>query len=236
VSIVVDNASSISDFVALKVYCQKCKNVRLIGSPENLGYFGGLNTGLLSLETATFDYIVIGNNDLTFDQNFLKELSTRSYPEDVLVIAPNVITRDGYNQNPHCVTRVSAFRKFLYQLYYINYGVACLLTWGAKASKVLRGGRRNEGAYKSQCIHMGIGACYILSKSFFRHYSKLDDSVFLYGEEALLAGQVMAVGGKIFYDSNLIVSHAESATLSKLPSKTTYNFAKASYPKYRPFL
>ena len=110
------------------------------------------------------------------------------------------------------------------------------MTWGANLLKSAKGGRKNIAADQSGFIHMGIGACYVLRRNFFEHYSRLDDSVFLYGEEALLAGQLEAVGGKMYYDAALVVHHAESATLSRLPSKTTYDFAKASYPKYRSFL
>ncbi|WP_211472315.1 glycosyltransferase family 2 protein [Collimonas humicola] len=235
-SVVIDNASENSDYSALSEIVKKYENVKLIRSDKNLGYFGGLNLGLINSDLHDYDYVMVGNNDLTFSPDFLSELSSRNYEPDVCVIAPNVITLDGYHQNPHCLGRVSGFRKFLYRLYFTDYRIAHLLTLVAGKLKASQGGRRNDAAFESQNIHMGIGACYILPKAFFRHYARLDDSVFLYGEEALLAGQVMAVGGKTYYDHKLIVSHAESATLSKLPSKTTYEFAKESYPKYRSFL
>jgi len=236
VAIVVDNASNSDDYKNLQSNCAQYSQVRLIRSEINLGYFGGLNVGLANLSPSIDYHVVVGNNDLTFSDDFVLKLSNADYAEDILVVAPNVITADGFPQNPHCVTRVSAFRKFLYDIYFSNFWCSRLLTFTSSKIKAIKGRRSNNLSSISQFIHMGIGACYILTPAFFKHYSRLDGSVFLYGEEALLAGQVMSVNGRTFYDAGLIVDHAESATLSKLPSRTTYNFGKNSYPHYRKYL
>jgi GT2 family glycosyltransferase len=234
--VVVDNDSPRKDFQALQLICSPYSQVILLRSETNLGYFGGLNLGLSTLSLSKDDYVIVGNNDLTFTSDFFSLLSSRKYDDDVLVVAPNVITADGYHQNPHCPARVSAFRKFLYDIYFSNFWCSRLLTLVSKNLKLVKGGRSNEFSGVSQLIHMGIGACYILTPAFFRFFSRLDDSVFLYGEEALLSGQVMSVSGKTFYDNELVVHHAESATLSKYPSRTTYGFMKKSYPIYRKYL
>lgn len=235
-SLVIDNASGASDFAALREFAKIYDTAQVIRSDVNLGYFGGLNLGISNLDCASLDYIIIGNNDLTFAPDFLRELSTRSYNSDTLVIAPNVVTLDGYHQNPHCPTRVSSFRKFLYDIYFSNFWCGRFLTFVSKKLKKIKGGRSNPLSGASQFIHMGIGACYILTPAFFKHFLRLDDSVFLYGEEALLAGQVMSVQGKTFYDADLIVHHAESASLSKFPSRKIYEFMKKSYPIYKKHL
>jgi GT2 family glycosyltransferase len=236
VTVVVDNASNDADFAKLKTVCEQHENVVLIRSDKNTGYFGGLNIGLNSIDRKPGDLVMIGNNDLTFPPGFIDTLVGSVYPDDVYVVAPNVITADGYHQNPHCPQRVSKARKFLYRLYFSHYWLGALMGFVSAQLKELRGGRVNTLAGTSRYIHMGIGACYILTERYFQHFTRLDDAVFLYGEEALLAGQVMSAGGKTYYDAALIVHHAESATLSKLPSRTTYEFARASYPKYRQFL
>ncbi len=235
-SIVVDNASNMTDYSALSTIVQKYENTKLVRSDVNLGYFGGLNLGLHNSNVGNYDYVLVCNNDLEFSEDFYIKLVKKEYPKEVMVVAPNVITSDGYPQNPHVINRVSKTRKFLYDIYFTNFLFAQILTWGSYKIKAMKGGRSNKSSANSQYVHMGIGACYLLTKSFFANFSKLDDSVFLYGEEALLAGQVMSVNGKTFYDSELIVHHAESATLSKLPSKQTYNFAKDSYPHYKKYL
>ncbi|MBK5145046.1 glycosyltransferase family 2 protein [Budviciaceae bacterium BWR-B9] len=235
-ALIVDNSSNLNELDKVERICNNYKQdkVTLIKNKENIGYFGGLNIAIRQIDKES--PIIIGNNDLFFDDNFTKILNNKKYPDDVMIIAPNVITKDGYNQNPHCRKRVSTIRKFLYEIYFKSYSAAKILTFGSKIVNYIRGGRNNSFDQDSGYIHMGIGACYILLPSFFKYFEELDDKVFLYGEEAILAGQLMKVGGKMYYDHDLIVHHEESATLSKVPSKTKYNYMKDSYPKYKKYL
>lgn len=82
---------------------------------------------------------------------------------------------------------------------------------------------------------MGIGACYVLLPAFLKKYKSLVFPHFLYGEEAYLSRQVHERGGLLFYDPDLVVLHKESATLSKLPKRTTYEFGRDGYWHYRGF-
>ena len=85
-------------------------NTRLIKNKENIGYFKALNSGLSAIQGKN-TFIIVGNNDIQFHEDFLLNLDTIEYGNDIFVIAPNVITRDGFHQNPHCVERLSIFRK-----------------------------------------------------------------------------------------------------------------------------
>ena len=233
--IVVDNCSNEQELKKLNdIESKYNEKVRLIKSDVNLGYFGGLNLGLKGLPRN--HPIVVGNNDLVYESNFTQIISQTPYPDDALVIAPNVITKDGYHQNPHCRKRVSKFRKFLYDIYFSNYIAALVLTWGSRFLNYLKGGRNNSFDQGRGYIHMGIGACYVLMPSFFKYFDELDNKVFLYGEEAYLAGQLMEVNGKIFYEPDAIVHHEESATLAKVASKTKYGYMKSSYYDYKKYL
>lgn len=234
--IIVDNASDDEDLNELRSIMSISANVRLVRAKTNIGYFGGLNLGISALPTSELAYVVIGNNDLTFASDFCEKLVKKNYPRDVLVVAPSVVAKDGFHQNPHCIERVSSIRKLLYDIYFSNYFAARMLVKLSRLLTRIRGGRSNQAASHPQYIHMGIGACYVLTPNFFRHFHRLDDRVFLYGEEALLAGQVMSVEGRTFYDPDLIVHHDESATLSKVPTKKVYDFAKRSYPIYKEYL
>lgn len=232
--IVVDNDSSQEDKLELRRICLGKKNIDLIFSEDNLGYFGGLNLGLEHVKSS--DYVIVGNNDLEFESEFCSRLVAAHYPDDVLVVAPDVITPDGYNQNPHCRRRVGRIKKFLYQLYFSSYYCARMLTFASALCNKIAGGRSKAADQVPGYIHMGIGAVYILLPKFFQYFERLDDRVFLYGEEALLAGQLAHVEGKTFYDPSLKVMHAESASTSKMPSKGKYEITKKSFQLYKEYL
>jgi GT2 family glycosyltransferase len=235
-AVVVDNASRPDELARLEEACARHPGVHLVRSDRNVGYFRGLNLGLARLGRAAPDLVVVGNNDVEFEPDFAAKLAARSYPEDVLVVAPDVVTRDGYHQNPHVPEPFSRRRKLLLAAYFSSYAWARLLTLGSRSLQRLRGGRRNALAGTSRYIHMGIGACYVLRPAFFRSFDRLGDAIFLYGEEALLAGQVASARGRTYYDAGLHVAHAESAALSRVPSRVVWEYGRTSFPVYRRFL
>jgi GT2 family glycosyltransferase len=169
---------------------------------------------------------------LVFESDFCRRLAIPASEAD-LGHRPGRDDHGRVSPEPHCAERVGELRKGLYRLYFASYAAARMLTWGSGMLKKLRGGRVNPLAASARPIHMGIGACYVLTPDFFRSYAQLDSRIFMYGEEALLAGQVSAAGGVTYYEPNLRVRHLESATVTRLPSQRAYEYARASFPIYR---
>lgn len=236
--IIVDNLSEGHDINILKKYILHKDNVLLIENTENIGYFKALNTGISTIPDKQNSLIIIGNNDLEFNEDFLLKLKQVEYDEKTLVLAPNIITKDGVHQNPHVVNRVSKFKKVFYKMYFTNYylGKFLFITW-QKIKKMHSNSSEENGLHeKKMFIYMGIGACYILTPNFTAIYSKLDDGVFMWGEEALLANQIERANGKTLYDNTLLVHHHESATVSKMSSKKKYYLIKESYKIYSKYL
>ncbi len=233
--IIVDNASKMEDFRKIENDVLNRVNTKLIRNKDNLGYFKALNVGISTIQNNKALYI-IGNNDIEFDENFLLKLNNIEYDDDVLVLAPNVITRDGFHQNPHLVNRVSKFRKTGYYIYFSNYYFGQLIYWIAQRFKKPRSTQPDKAWNCKKVIHMGIGACYVLTENFFKYYNVLDDRVFLWGEEALLAGQVTNVNGKILYDPSIVVYHNENSSVLAIPTKQAYRIAKQSYRIYSRYL
>ena len=69
--VIIDNNSNLDDYKYLKSGLEGLKNVKLIKSDKNLGYFGGLNLGIKQIEYDKYDYVLVGNNDIIFEPNLL---------------------------------------------------------------------------------------------------------------------------------------------------------------------
>ena len=110
---IVDNNSNEEDLHKLEKGLRYIKKITIIYNKSNLGYFKGINVGIRNISRRSEDLVIIGNNDLLFKEDFLVELAKSNYEEDVHVLAPNVITLDGYHQNPQLVARQSKFKKFI---------------------------------------------------------------------------------------------------------------------------
>lgn len=235
--IIVDNASQKQDLKVLKKYSDNISNVSIIESEENLGYFKGLNLGISKAIKETKKNIIVGNNDLVFDENFLNNYKEIDYDEEVMVIAPNIITKDGRQQNPHVVDKVSKIEKIKNEIYFSNYYIGQSLRWINQNIKRLRKKQPSlTNNYSKMKIKRGIGACYILTENFFENYEKLDDRVFMWGEEALLSNQVESVGGCTLYDPTIVIYHHESASVNSIQSKKKYYMVRESYKVYSKYL
>lgn len=232
-TIVIDNDSIFKEKIILKEINEK--NLKIIFNEKNLGYFQGLNIGLKEIQGKEYEYIIISNNDIIFEKDFLIKLKESKYDEDTLVICPNLKTKDNIHQNPMQKKRYSKFYKFKSDIYFFNY---ILTNFILKLINLFRKKRKNENIYwkESDYIWIGIGACYILVNNFRNYIPLLDNRVFLWGEEALFANQIHSLDKKVYYDSNIKAIHLESASVSKMPSKTKYNMIKQSYKIYRKYL
>lgn len=225
--IVVDNASQKKDIKCLDEIC--FQNVEIIKSKKNVGYFKGLNIGINAVKNFEFDYIVIGNNDITFDKNFIKELTNSKFDKSTFVIAPNIIKPDGSHQNPHIVKKFNIFKRLYRRIYFANYHLSVLIQFFMNLIKSLSKSYDREGNNREQYILMGYGACYILTSNFFKNFINLDAPNFLMGEEGVLANQILSKNGKTIYKPNIIVHHLDHTSIGKIPDKKLYNFRKESY-------
>lgn len=234
ICVVVDNSFESEDSSRLCQSLLKFDWVKYVAPERNLGYFGGLNFGLDNLSLNEANCVVLCNNDLQFDESFCQVLCSRKYASDIYAICPDVVTPDGFHQNPHIKKRISWWRRKQFDLYYFHYFVACMLM---AFLKIVRPAKRNSVApLVEQEIHMGIGACYVLTREFLNVFKRLEYPKFLYGEEAYFSNQIHLAGGILWFDPALLVHHAESATLSKIPKRKAYEFAREGYSGYRGML
>lgn len=208
---------------------------RILRPPNNLGYFGAFNYYFNCCVCDDLDCVVLCNNDLIFQHDFIDNLMRRKYDQNIFVVCPDVITLDGVHQNPHVLQPRTVLQRFKLDLYFIHYYMAITLRLVQKLISFFYSKKLRLQASQPGCIHMGIGACYALLPSFLEKFNNLSFPHFLYGEEAYLSKQVHEGGGRLFYDPELVVYHKESATLSKLPKRKTYEYGRDGYWSYRKF-
>lgn len=235
--IIVDNQSELDDFENLKTYCSTIGNVRIVRPKKNLGYFKGLNEGIIEVDKDKTTMLVVGNNDLTFDINFIQNLKKIDYDNDVLVIAPNIITKEGRQQNPHVINSVSTIERIKTRVYFTNYYVGQAFRFiNQSLRRLINKPVVLKNTYGQMKIKRGIGACYVLTPIFFNYFDKLDDRVFMWGEETLISNQVESAKGYTLYDPTIKITHHESASVSGIQSKKKYYMVKESYKVYRKYL
>ncbi len=232
--VIVDNSTDLAESARVLSLTDEFDFVSILRPGENTGYFGGLNYALERYDCSNFSCVVVCNNDLEFSADFCKTFISMKFTDDTFVVCPNVVTLDGVHQNPHVLRPFSRIARARLDLYFSHYYVAAFLKSVKQAIRCIMPHRLgNNKIMPSSFVHMGIGACYLLLPQFFARFSKLQYPFFLYGEEAFLSSQVHRGGGRLFYCSTLNLRHKESATLSKLPAKVSYEYARSGYRTYR---
>lgn len=237
--VIVDNNSNQDEISKLRNLNLIFRDLVVIYNKDNIGYFPGLNIGISYLRDnfGDFDCIVVGNNDLVFPDGFLNQVkSFLDKKNDDLVISPNLITLDGINQNPHVIKKISPFREFVWDIYYSNFFISRVIHKFASFSKRYTERKDYLEHNKSQYIYQGYGACYLLTKNFFKHFDNLFAPVFLMGEELFLTKQLESVGCSIFYEPSIIVMHHDHATMAKLPSRKLWEISRDSHKVYRKYV
>jgi GT2 family glycosyltransferase len=232
--LIVDNNSFKEDLNILDNYIKNINssNIELIKNNKNLGYFSGLNSGLNKLNGLDFDFVVIGNNDLSFNFDFIENLLNQTYTNDVMVLAPNIIRKDGIHQNPHFVNKFTKLQNTYRALYYSNYYISIVCQSLYNVIRYFNNTTDRKEHDREIKIFMGYGACYVLTRNFFKHFTNLDSPVFLMGEEGVLTNQILGVCGSILYTPRLVVYHLDHSSIGKLNNKKLYNFSRDSYKVY----
>lgn len=239
--LLVDNSDVPAAMEEVDALPQAFAFVSVLRPEKNLGYFPAISEGLRS-HARGYDFVIAGNNDLIYAPELAARLSVSDYAADVMVVCPEVVTRDGRHQNPHHKHRLTRLQRLYFDLYFSTYGVGRLVTWTKRVltrslnlEKALAPADR--GTPIAQAIDQGVGACYVFLPHFLESIDyQLFYSAFIYGEEAFLSWQVRDANGRMWYDPTLKVWHAESATLSRMPSRKAYGFGRDAYWQSRSLL
>lgn len=238
-SIIVDNNSVDDEQKFLREELSGCSDVEVISNQSNLGYFSGLNVGIREMRRRLpdFDFLIIGNNDLIFAEEFFSTLQAdRIHLKSNLIVCPDLITLDNTHQNPHVLSGISRFREMIWDLYFSNYHAARLISRISTSLKkwVERSDYKHHEL--NGFIYQGYGACYIVTQNFFDKFDDLWAPGFLMGEEFYLATQLESIGHKMYYWPQLKVLHHDHATVSKIPSRKLWEYSREYHRIYRHFI
>jgi GT2 family glycosyltransferase len=241
---IVDNAASAESTAALRSLAAGFPG-RLVVLPQaqNLWYWGGAAAAIAATypdRAAMPDWLVVCNNDITFEgSDFLTTLASLA-GRDYGVLAPRIVSSaTGADQNPFLVRRLRSLEYLRWHLYYTHYAVATALLavagWLRAAGLRHRRpaaqtgvGRDGEG----RRIYAPHGACIVFSRRYFEAGGSLDARVAMYGEELTTAGIAERLGLGVWYCPRLKVVHRQHASLGGGLTREVYRMQRESFYHY----
>ena len=207
--VVVDNKSTtIGAFETLK----KLENdkVTVLEAEKNGGYDYGNNFGIRYLQSQNeeFDYIIISNPDIQIEEKAIKHcLDVLEENRNVAVCAPRM-----FNKEDKPIRRSSwKIRTFWLDVVH-NTRLLEVLFY-----KVLRNGEYSEEEYKNEILKVEAisGAFFIIRYDVLKEIGLLDENVFLFYEEDILAQKLKAKGYETISLNSEKFIHFESQTIGK---------------------
>ncbi len=198
-TIVVDNGSSGDDVRLLRE--RFGDSIRLIAGPENLGFAGGANLAIREAMEDGADYVLLLNNDVTVDPQFLDEMvrAAEGRP-DAAALCPKIYFRD--RPTVICSTggRVNA--------------------WAGVARQVGRG-EQDRGQYERVAARdYADGACMLIKREALERVGLLDEEYFAYWEETDWCARAAEAGYGSYYVPAAHVWHKTAR--SKAPDTEYY--------------
>jgi len=235
--VVADNSSGEEDLSGVRQAIAQLPNVELLVSAVNRGYFGAAKFTLdhyLAQGRALPDWVIVCNHDIVIeDERFFEKLFACD-PAMVGVLAPRIIIpSQAVEQNPFMKKRPGWWRRFTMRLYSFAYPLGVTWDWLSRQKKALRSRmpswisrpERNGGR---QSIYAAHGAFMIFSRSFFEGGGKLDDQLFLFGEEIAVAETCRSLDLPIIYEPSLSVHHNEHQSVGNGMSRRIYGYHRAA--------
>lgn len=228
--IVVDNGSPNDSGESLLAKYSYYSNIHIILTRENLGFAKGNNVGFeYAKNQIGADIIVVMNNDVLIQQKDFecKLEKIASDRTDIAVVAPNIINRNGFNQNPFREKRLKSLyvckSLILHELYYFS------IKSGLFKNITLKYYHKNDATSRSREVPEkdveGIiphGSCIIYMQSYIACSREAFIPVtFFYCEEDILYDYLYVKGLKSLYTNSLEVTHMEKVSTNTIGESTS---------------
>jgi GT2 family glycosyltransferase len=200
--IVVENGSVDG---SLEYIQKKYGDIDLVVNNKNLGFSGGVNSGIRKSIELKDEYVLLLNNDAIADKNWAKNLVNILENDPGIGIATSkILTSNG--------EKIDSTGDF--------YTV-----WGLPYPRG-RGENNSDKYNKENVIFAASGGASIYRVSMLKDIGLFDEDFFAYYEDVDISFRAQLAGWKVSYVPEAIVYHQIGATSSKVKGFTTYQTMK----------
>lgn len=202
---VIDNASTDDSVDFLQV---SFPEVKIIENTVNLGFAGGYNEGLKSIE---HEYYCLINSDVEVTENWLEPVYNLFLTdENIAAIQPKIL---------------DYHRKNYFEFAGAAGGLIDNLGFPYCRGRVFENIEKDLGQYNDEVeIFWASGCCFFIRSKDFWNQNGFDARFFAHQEEIDLCWRLKNEGKKIFYTGQATVYHVGGGTLNKQsPQKTFLN-------------
>lgn len=202
--VLVDNGSPDDSLKILKNKYQKNKLVKILDTGSNLGYAGGNNFGIDFALKNKFDYLMLLNNDVIVDPNFLQNLFDQMTNYDL--VGPKIYFAPGFEYHHDRYSKKERGK--------VIWSVGGKVDWDNIYGSNIGIDEVDHGQFdlKNEHIDFVSGCCLMAKKEVFQALNGLDDQYFMYFEDVDFCHRAKLNGFSLAYIPNSIIWHINSGS------------------------
>ena len=203
--ILVDNASSDDSVPRLEKFVKSQSGIFFIKNGKNLGFAGGINSGLRLAISKNYEFAALLNPDAIADKHWLHSLLTELEIHTECGIATGLMIR----QKANAIDSTGEF----------------YTTWGLPGPR----GRDEPVSHaptESGEVFGATGGGVLYRTAMFDDIDMFDESFFMYYEDVDLSFRAQLAGWKVRFTPNAIAYHKVGASSGKVPGLAVYNTFK----------
>jgi GT2 family glycosyltransferase len=186
--IIVDNHSTDDSFILLK---SKYNSLPILVSDKNKGYAGGMNIGIKYALSSSADYIIISNNDIIYQNDFLSPLLELMKKDNSIgIVSPKIL----YTYDKRTIYCAGADFNFL----------------RASGVAAFQGENSTDFGNEIREVSMAEGSCFLAKKNVFEKAGLFSEDFFMYFEDLEFSDRVRKYF-KLFYTPHSIIYHKGGA-------------------------
>lgn len=201
--VVVDNGSDLADITELKAFLKNKKGITLLTNHRNLGFTGGVNTGIQWAIEHDIEAVVLINNDAVVEPNWLKMLLDAMVTHNTSIVTGLLLNETG--------KKIDSTGE--------QYSI-----WGLPFPRS-RGLKTNQ-ALESGFVFGATGGATLYKTELFKEIGLFDESFFAYYEDVDISFRAQLAGHTVYYTNEAIAYHKQGATSKKIPGFTVYQTFK----------
>lgn len=203
--LVVDNGSADNSKELLDEYKKShSKNTEIIYNPKNLGFAGGVNTGIKCALNNNYDGVALFNNDAIADKDWLVSLINAVDHKDI-GISTGLLLRIGGKT--------------------IDSTGDWYSTWGLPFPRN-RDKKTINAPTEDELVFGATGGASLYKTEMLREIGLFDEDFFAYYEDTDISFRAQLAGWKVAYTPKAIAYHEQGATSKKISGFAVYQTFK----------
>lgn len=189
--VIIDNGSSDDSLALFNRKYKSCPQVKILDTGSNLGYVGGNNYGIDYALKNNFDYILLINNDVIVDPDFLKNLLKHS--QDYQILGPKIYFAPGFEFHHHRYSKKDRGR--------VIWSAGGQIDWDNVFGSHIGVDQVDTGQFDeiNSQVDFLTGCCLLIKASVFKKIGLLDKKYFMYLEDADFCQQAKQAGFSLAY-------------------------------------